>query len=103
MEQQTSIPPKSRMKPWNLAKGKSAPFSHPWFGGGGEGGEGGLGFPFILPKIVGYVHEITLCRHHKVSKGGLRYGNKCLPLWYVNVVVATIFDFTTEEEMATSH
>ena len=89
------------MKQWNLAKGKSAPFSHPWFGGGG--GEGGLGFPFILPKIVGYVHEITLCRHHKVSKGGLSYENKCLPLWYVNVVVATIFDFTTEEEMATSH
>ena len=70
---------------------------------GGRGGEGGLGFPFTLPKIVGYVHEITLCGHHKVSKGGLRYGNKCLPLWYVNVVVATIFDFTTEEEMATSH
>ena len=102
MEQQTPIPPQIKdeaMKPREGQKRAIFP-SLIW---GGVGGEGGLGFPFILPKIVGYVHEITLCRHHKVSKGGLRYENKCLPLWYVNVVVATIFDFTTEEEMATSH
>ena len=68
----------------------------------GGGGGGGLGFAFTLSKIVGHVHEITLCRHQKVCKGGLRYGNKCLP-WYVHIVVATVFDFMTEEEMATSH
>ena len=43
-----SPPPKSRMK---SRKGKNAPFSNPWFGVGG-GGEGGLGFPFILSKII---------------------------------------------------
>ena len=46
MEQQTPIPPPNQG--WRRAKGKNAPFSHPWFGG-----EGGLGFPFILSKIVG--------------------------------------------------
>ena len=35
---------------WSHAKGKNVPFSHPWFGGGGGGG---LGFQFILSKIVG--------------------------------------------------
>ena len=44
MERQTPIPTKSRMK---AREGQNAPFSHPWFGG-----EGGLGFPFILSKIV---------------------------------------------------
>ena len=34
MEQQTPIPPKSRMKP---RKSQNAPFSHPWFGGEGGG------------------------------------------------------------------
>ena len=95
MDQQTPIPPQIKDEAMKPREGQKRAI---W-----GGGEGGLGFPFILPKIVGYVHEITLCRHHKVSKGGLRYENKCLPLWYVNVVVATIFDFTTEEEMATSH
>ena len=33
---------------WSRAKGKNVPFSHPWFGGGGEGG---LCLPFILSKI----------------------------------------------------
>ena len=100
MEQQTPIPPPNQG--WSHETSRRAKARHfPILDLGG--GEGGLGLPFILPKIVGYVHEITLCRHHKVSKGGLRYENKCLPLWYVNVVVATIFDFTTEEEMATSH
>ena len=33
MEQQTPIPPKSRMK---SRKSQNAPFSHPWFGGEGE-------------------------------------------------------------------
>ena len=47
MEQQTPIPPPNQG--WRRAKGKNAPFSHPWFGGEG----GGLGFPFILSKIVG--------------------------------------------------
>ena len=37
---------------WSHTKGKNAPFSHPWFGGG-VGGGGGLGFPFILSKSVG--------------------------------------------------
>ena len=89
MEQQTPIPPQIKdeaMKPREGQKARHFPILDL------GGGEGGLGFPFILPKIVGYVHEITLCRHHKVSKGGLRYENKCLPLWYVNVVVATIFE-----------
>ena len=45
MEQQTPIPPNQG---WTRAKGKNAPFSHPWFRG-----EGGLGFPFIVSKIVG--------------------------------------------------
>ena len=97
MEQQTPIPPKSRMKAREGQKRAIFP-SLIW----GEGG-GGLGFAFTLSKIVGHVHEITLCRHHKVCKGGLRYGNKCLPMWYVHIVVATVFDFMTEEEMATSH
>ena len=34
MEQQTPIPPKSRMKP---RKSQNAPFSHPWFRGGKRG------------------------------------------------------------------
>ena len=46
MEQQTPIPHKSRMK---AREGKKRAISNPWFGG--EGG-GGLGFPFILSKIV---------------------------------------------------
>ena len=49
MEQQTPIPTSQKKNQgWRRAKGKNAPFSHPWFGG-----EGGLGFPFILSKIVG--------------------------------------------------
>ena len=52
MEQQTPIPPNQR---WSRAKGKNTPFSLPWFGRG----EGGLGFPFVLSKIVDTVwHEI---------------------------------------------
>ena len=51
MEQQTPIPTSQKKNQgWRRAKGKNAPFSHPWFGG--EGG-GGLGFPFIFSKIVG--------------------------------------------------
>ena len=49
MEQQTPIPPKSRMKPREGQKRAIFP-SLIW----GEGG-GGLGFPFILSKIVGKV------------------------------------------------
>ena len=44
MEQQTLIPPKSRMKPREGQKRAIFP-SVIW-------GEGGLGFPFILSKIV---------------------------------------------------
>ena len=48
MEQQTPIPPpKSRMKPREGQKRAIFP-SLIW----GGGGEGGLGFPFILSKIV---------------------------------------------------
>ena len=43
-------PPSPPNQGWSRAKGKNAPFSHPWFRGGGGGG---LGFPFILSKIVG--------------------------------------------------
>ena len=43
-----SKPPSPPNQGWSRAKGKNAPFSHPWFGG-----RGGLGFPFILSKIVG--------------------------------------------------
>ena len=46
-----SKPPSPPNQGWSRAKGKNEPFSHPWFRGGG--GEGGLGFPFILSKIVG--------------------------------------------------
>ena len=50
-----SKPSSSPNQEWSRAKGKNAPFSHPWFGRG----EGGLGFPFILSKIVDTVwHEI---------------------------------------------
>ena len=38
--------PSPQNQGWSRAKGKNAPFFHPWFGGG-------LGFPFILSKIVG--------------------------------------------------
>ena len=40
------LPPPPPNQGWSGAKGKNATFSHPWFGGG-------LGFPFILSKIVG--------------------------------------------------
>ena len=33
----------------------------------------------LNPAGLTHLYEITLCRHHKVSKDGLRYGNKCLP------------------------
>ena len=45
-----SKPPSPPNQGWSRAKGKNAPFFHPWFGG--EGG-GGLGFPFVLSKIAG--------------------------------------------------
>ena len=48
MEQQTPIPPKSRMKPHEGQKRSIFP-SLIWRGRGG----GGLGFPFILSKSVG--------------------------------------------------
>ena len=44
-----SKPPSPPNQGWSRAKGKNAPFFHPWFRGGGRGG---LGFPFILSKIV---------------------------------------------------
>ena len=44
-------PPPPPRQGWRRAKGKNAPFSHPWFGGG----RGGLGFPLILSKIVALV------------------------------------------------
>ena len=46
MEQQTPVPPKSRMKPREGQKRAIFP-SLIW-----EGGGGGLGFPFMLSKIV---------------------------------------------------
>ena len=36
------------------------------------------GAPLLFSQgslIYVYINAITLCRHHKVSKGGLRYGN----------------------------
>ena len=48
MEQQTPIPPKSRMKAREGQKRAIFP-SLSW---GGRGGGGGLGFPFVLSKIV---------------------------------------------------
>ena len=53
MEQQTPIPAKSRMKPREGQK--RAIFPPLIWGGGGRGG--GLGFPFIFPKIVATVGE----------------------------------------------
>ena len=47
MEQQTPIPPKSRMK---AREGQKRAIFPSLIGGGGGGG--GLGFPFILSKIV---------------------------------------------------
>ena len=46
VEQQTPIPPKSRMKLW---KSQNMPFSHPWFW---VGAEGGINFTSILSKIA---------------------------------------------------
>ena len=61
MEQQTPIPPKSRMKPREGQKRAIFP-SLIWGGGGG----GGLGFPFILSKIVGFSQRNRiLCREDK--------------------------------------
>ena len=51
MEQQTPFPPKSRMKPRKGQKRAIFP-SLIW-------GEGGLGFPFILSKIVGPSNTAT--------------------------------------------
>ena len=34
-----------------------------------------INFPFVSSYMYTYVYAVTLCRHHKVSKGGLRYGN----------------------------
>ena len=48
IEQQTRTPPPPNQG-WSRAKGKNAPFSHLWLWG-----EGGVGFPFILSKIVAY-------------------------------------------------
>ena len=33
-----------------------------------------INFPFVSSYMYTYM-QFTLCRHHKVSKGGLRYGN----------------------------
>ena len=33
-----------------------------------------INFRFVSSYNV-YIYAVTLCRHHKVSKGGLRYGN----------------------------
>ena len=56
MEKQIPIPPNQG---WRRAKDKNAPFSHPWFGGG----RGGLGFPFILSKIVGQFWAARVWTH----------------------------------------
>ena len=53
MEQQTPIPVKSRMKP---REGQKRAIFPPLIWGGGGGGVG-LGFPFILSKIVATVGE----------------------------------------------
>ena len=53
MEQQTPIPPRPPQSKDEVAQKQNAPFSHPWFGG-----EGGLGFPFILSKIVAIFVQI---------------------------------------------
>ena len=36
-----------------------------------------INFPFVSSYmyLYVYIYAVTLCRHHKVSKGGLRYGN----------------------------
>ena len=57
MKQRTPIPAKSRMK---LHKRQNAPFSHPWFRGGGGRG---INFPSILSKIVAYVMPWLKTRH----------------------------------------
>ena len=50
-----SKPPSPLNQEWSRAKGKNVPFSHPSFGRG----ERGLGFSFILSKIVDTVwHEM---------------------------------------------
>ena len=51
MEQQTPIPP--QIKDEAARRAKTRHFSILDLGGGGGGERGGLGFPFILSKIVG--------------------------------------------------
>ena len=58
MEQQTPIPPPPQIKDEGARRAKTRHFAILDLGGGGGGGgggrgEGGLGFPFILSKIVG--------------------------------------------------
>ena len=64
MEQQTPIHPPNQG--WSRAKGKNAPFSHTWFGE--EGGGGGLGFPFILSKIVACEQALYLGESQEVTR-----------------------------------
>ena len=61
MEQQTPIHPPNQG--WSRAKGKNAPFSHTWFGE-----EGGLGFPFILSKIVACEQALYLGESQEVTQ-----------------------------------
>ena len=79
MEQQTPSPPNQG---WRRAKGKNAPFSHPWFGGG----EGGLGFPFILSKIVGLVQfeeQFVFLDKYNIIHQDLDYFLQYRTFWFV--------------------
>ena len=73
MEQQTPIPPKSRMKP--RERQKRAIFPSLIWGGGGD-----LGFPFILSKIVGssllwalLCFGISASKKGKILQGEIQY------------------------------
>ena len=73
MEQQTPIPPKSRMKPREGQK--RAIFPSLIWGGGGD-----LGFPFILSKIVGssllwalLCFGISASKKGKILQGEIQY------------------------------
>ena len=62
--ERNSKPPSPPNQGWSRAKGKNAPFSRTWFGEEG----GGLGFPFILSKIVACEQALYLGESQEVTQ-----------------------------------
>ena len=84
MEQQTPIPPKSRMKPREGQKRAIFP-SLIWEGGGGRGG---LGFSFTLSKIV--VEPFSghcLAKKNKTAQNAVCswFNNGCFRYWGLRI------------------